>query len=90
MCLDLIALRFGTSSKYLSRKLKDQLGINFHKYLTQIRINHAKILLISTDMTVDKICRSTGYMSQTTFIRAFKSETGLSPTAYKKLERVNN
>lgn len=87
LCLDLIALRFGTSSKYLSRKLKEQLGINFHKYLTQIRINHAKILLISTDMTVDEICRSTGYMSQTTFIRAFKSETGLSPTAYKKLEK---
>jgi len=82
--LDIIALHFGTSSKYLSRKLKAHLGMNFHKYLTQIRINHAKILLTSTNMKVEEVGQSVGYMSNTTFIRAFKSETGLSPNAYKK------
>lgn len=82
--LDIIALHFGTSSKYLSRKLKEHLGMNFHKYLSQIRINHAKILLTSTNMSVEQVGQSVGYMSNTTFIRVFKSETGLSPSAYKK------
>ena len=87
LSLDIIALHFGTSSKYLSRKLKQHLGMNFHNYLTQIRVNHAKILLASTNMKIDEIGHSVGYMSNTTFVRAFKSETGLSPAAYKKQEK---
>lgn len=85
--LDIIALHFGTSSKYLSRKLKQHLGMNFHKYLTQIRINHAKILITSTDMKIEEIGQNVGYMSNTTFVRAFKSETGLSPAVYKKQQK---
>lgn len=82
--LDIIALHFGTSSKYLSRKLKEHLGMNFHSFLTRIRVNHAKILITSTDMKIEEIGQSVGYMSNTTFVRAFKSETGISPAAYKK------
>ena len=40
--------RFGLSANYISNLLKASLGIRYNDYVTQLRLNHAKELLLST------------------------------------------
>ncbi|MFP4443635.1 MAG: helix-turn-helix domain-containing protein, partial [Spirochaetia bacterium] len=53
--LDEMAERFGTSSSYISRYFKQTVGVNFHRYLSNLRIQEAKNLLQSTNRTVSDI-----------------------------------
>lgn len=91
--LDKIADLFGVNSKYLSRLIKEQMGINFSQYVMRIRILKACEMLKSTSMSINEIMEKTGFNSRTTFIRVFKKFEGLTPSEYRKLnykESENN
>lgn len=91
--LDKIADLFGVNSKYLSRLIKEQIGINFNQYVMGIRIQKATEMLKNTSMSINEIMEKTGFNSRNTFVRVFKKFEGLTPSEYKKLnykERGNN
>lgn len=85
--LDLLSEHFGISSKYMSKLLKEKLGINFVDYLAGLRINKAKELLVTTDKTLTQILEETGFNNRSTFIRTFKKVTGILPSDYRKNSR---
>ena len=85
--LDKVAETFGTSSKYLSRKFKESVGMNFSDYLSHLRLENAKILLASTDKPITQIMSECGFSNRTTFIRAFKNYTGDTPGNWRKNEK---
>ena len=85
--LDKVAETFGTSSKYLSRKFKESVGMNFSDYLSHLRLENAKILLASTDKPITQIMSECGFSNRTTFIRAFKNYTGDTPGNWRKSEK---
>ncbi|MBO5059467.1 MAG: helix-turn-helix transcriptional regulator [Clostridia bacterium] len=82
--LDSVAEVFSTTSKYLSKKIKAELNVTFTEYLTFLRIEKAKRLLLSDDMSITDIYLSIGYNNRNTFIRCFKNYTGLTPSEFKK------
>ena len=91
--LDKIADLFGVNSKYLSRLIKEQIGINFNQYVMGVRIQKATEMLKNTSMSINEIMEKTGFNSRNTFVRVFKKFEGLTPSEYKKLnykERGNN
>ena len=88
--LDKIADIFGVSSKYLSRLIKEQIGINFIQYVMSVRIFKASEMLKNTSMTVNEIMEKTGFNSRNTFIRVFKKFEGLTPSEYKKINNKRN
>ena len=57
--------------------------MNFSNYLATLRIDRAKELLRTTDMSVDEISSAVGYTNVTSFGRKFKQEVGLTPTQYR-------
>lgn len=59
-------------------------GINFNDYLNNLRIEHAKELLISLDLRVQEIALQVGYLNVNSFIRMFKRASGLTPGEYRK------
>lgn len=53
-------------------------------YILDRKINKAKELLVSTDLTVTEIAEKTGFVDYNNFIQRFKKFTGKSPLKYRK------
>lgn len=82
--LDEVSKYLQISSYYFSKIFKKKTGKNFIEYLTQIRLEHAKILLNNSSMSMKEICMEVGYSDANYFSRTFKKNVGLSPTEYKE------
>lgn len=76
--------RFGLSANYISSLLKQELGIRYNDYITQLRLNHAKELLITTKRSVKDITVACGYFSQSHFTKLFLEHVGCTPAEYRK------
>lgn len=85
--LERMAEEFHMNSKYISQMFKERTGVNYHTYLTQIRINKAKQYLKSSDMSVVEVSHLVGYGDYRTFTRKFKMMTGELPSQYRRVFR---
>lgn len=90
ICLEDLAGEFHSTPKYISKILKQQLGIPFKMYLTQLKMNKAEELLRDKSIPVTEIGKMVGFINHSSFIRTFKQKNGISPTEYRKLYTKNN
>ena len=67
---------------YLSILFKDEVGISFVRYLTQIRMAHAKELLLK-GAKVQEVSEVVGYNNYRYFCNIFKKEEGVTPMQFK-------
>jgi AraC-like DNA-binding protein len=67
------------SEGHLSRLFHHATGLTFREYLTQIRIEHAKSLLIHSGKNVTEIAYESGFQSLSQFHRVFRKVYGASP-----------
>jgi len=67
------------------RKFKNTMNISPIKYIEKIRMDKSKELLTDTDLTIYEISEVVGYNDPFYFSKVFKRNTGLSPSAYRKL-----
>lgn len=70
---------------YLSVLFKRSTGTNFNDYLTGIRVDAAKRLLMDTNISVSDIAGQVGYGNGKYFSQVFSKVVGLNPTVYRKL-----
>ncbi|WP_181592764.1 helix-turn-helix domain-containing protein [Paenibacillus sp. YN15] len=84
--LESAASHVSLSPRYLSKVFKDETGMNFTDYVTQIRLAKAMELITGTDDTVEQISRLCGFNSSGYFIKKFKEHYGVTPKMYKSLE----
>lgn len=80
-----IAGIYGMSAAALSLKYKEQTGMYPSEYLMLLRMEKAKELLASTDMSIQDIGTSVGYYDASSFIRRFKQHMGVTPAKYRLL-----
>ena len=85
LTLALLAKEVGLNEAYLSSIFKKQLRISVTDYITQVRIQHAKELLIRTGYDVNGISEKVGFNDSKYFSKRFKKYTGVSPKEYRKL-----
>lgn len=88
--LTLCAESFNIAPQTLRRKFKEATGQTLSAYLTSLRIDRAKALLVQTQLDVSEICAQCGYVDLSSFIRLFRSETGVSPGKYREIHREAN
>ncbi|MBU9712579.1 response regulator [Bacillus tamaricis] len=81
--LEVLAETLHVSPVYLSRLMKQDLGISFVAMLTNIRINKAIQLLNTTNFTINEISEMVGYDTQHYFSTSFKKVVGVSPKQYR-------
>lgn len=79
-----VAALYGLSPNYFSTLFKKMSGSNFISWLTKLRIEKAKRLLMETDLTIRDIAGQVGYYSTSFFIRSFKKIEGRTPSEYRK------
>ncbi|HSS11945.1 MAG TPA: helix-turn-helix domain-containing protein [Acidimicrobiales bacterium] len=82
--IDKLASQFGLSTRTLCRRFEAATGNGPQSHLQLVRVQHAKRLLETTSEPIDHIRRSVGYRDPAAFRRAFKANTGLTPTNYRK------
>ncbi|MFC4808570.1 helix-turn-helix domain-containing protein [Paenibacillus sp. GCM10023250] len=85
LSLEHVALKYGTSTSYLSRSFKEKIGLNFTEYIWQCRLKEVTRQLVHTSAPLKDIIERVGYLDAPNFIRKFKKETGLTPGQYRKL-----
>lgn len=84
--LDYCADHIKMSPSILSKVFKEITGWNFIDYLTSIRLEKAKDLLIDTDMKINYIAESIGY-KHSYFNRIFKKSEGVTPSQFREIMR---
>jgi YesN/AraC family two-component response regulator len=83
LSLSQVAKAVNTSTFYFCKLFKRVTGINFTDYLSRVRIEKAKNLLLNPSLRISEIAFEVGFQSLTHFNRVFKKIIGQSPTEYR-------
>lgn len=82
--LETVAGHVGLSSYYFSKLFKERAGVTFIDYLTQLRVEEAKRLLVESGYSLKEICFEVGYRDPNYFSRVFKKTAGMTPSAFRR------
>ncbi|QMV43671.1 response regulator [Cohnella cholangitidis] len=79
-----LAMHLHLSPKYLSSRFKQVTGECFADYLTRVRFERARELLLDSERKVGEVAESVGFGDANYFSIAFKKNTGFTPTEFRK------
>jgi two-component system, response regulator YesN len=82
-----VARSVNLSNSHLAHLLKARCGTSYVKYLTQLRIEEARKLLSTTDLTIAAVSVAVGYEDATYFHRVFRRETAMTPSTFRQTRR---
>ena len=80
-----IADYINISETHLRRIFKKSINLSPLKYINFLKLEKAKNMLIASNYTVTEVAHSAGFEDPYYFSRLFKKETGISPSAYRKM-----
>lgn len=79
-------------SYQLSGILNQHVGLNFNSYLNRYRVKYSKVLIQRGDinnLNLKGLSEKCGFNNRNSFTAAFKKHTGLTPSVYNKLYKIN-
>lgn len=79
-----LAEEFHLSAQYISQLFKSEIGVNFLAYLTNIRMEQAKKLLLTTSLSIAEVSEQSGYGDYRVFTKVFKKSEGVTPSQYRR------
>jgi AraC-like DNA-binding protein len=84
LSLETIARKLGTSYSNFRRTFREHTGVGPHQYRLHLKLNHARDLLLNTDLSVKEIAVQSGFEEEQYFCRYFKKTMGRTPSSYRK------
>jgi len=84
LTLEEVAVEVGFSAAHFSRVFHAQLGMSFTDYLSNVRMQHVKELLIRTNKSITEIALNTGFCHGDYLATQFKRKVGMTPTQFRK------
>ena len=87
--LEDVAAQVHLTPSYFSKLFAEINGEGFVRYLAEQRIEYAKGLLASSDMSVTDIAFASGFGSFSSFSRTFRSTCGITPNDYRKYAKTS-
>lgn len=88
LSLGQVAKAVNTSTFYFCKIFKKATKLNFTDYLSRLRVERAKNLLLNPNLRVSEIAYEVGFQSLTHFNRVFKRIAGVAPTEYRDRLRL--
>ncbi|MBS1978114.1 MAG: helix-turn-helix transcriptional regulator [Bacteroidetes bacterium] len=73
----------GKSLSAFKRDFTEHFGSSPGKWLTEMRLNHAKGLLLTTSLSINEVCYDSGFKNPSHFSRAFKQQFGVAPQSLR-------
>lgn len=89
LSVSLLADRYNLHAQYFSRLFEQHTGVGPQAYIMQKRIERARYMILSGSASYTEIAELTGFKGLSSFSRAFKNETGLSPSSFREKSRDN-
>ena len=87
--LGVLSEEFHLNPQYISQLFKSEIGVGFLAYLTGIRMERAKKLLLTTDLPVAEVSEQCGYGDYRVFTKVFKKNENVTPSQYRRDFREN-
>lgn len=84
LSLAVLSEEFHLNAQYISQLFKNEIGVNFLAYLTNIRMERAKKLLLTTSLSVAVVAEQSGYGDYRVFTKVFKKNEGSTPSQYRR------
>ncbi|MBY8876709.1 GlxA family transcriptional regulator [Actinacidiphila acidipaludis] len=84
LSLRAMAERESMSVRTFTRRFREEVGLSPGQWLIQQRIEHARQLLESTDLSVDQVARQAGFGTAASMRQHLQAVLGVSPTAYRR------
>lgn len=75
----------GYSPAYLTSLARRETGKTIQKWITEVRMQHARRLMLQTDAPIKRIAASVGYLDPNYFVRHFRKLYGVPPMAWRQL-----
>lgn len=75
---------FGRHPVYLSSQFRSRTGLRLSDFIRQLRIEHAKQLLLETSASIREIAADSGFTDSSALIRVFKTVEGITPSEYRQ------
>lgn len=85
LSLKRVCRALSVSKSYLSAVFKEQSGMTLVEYLTEVRVEQAKVLLGSTSQKIYEVAEAVGFRDAHYFSMTFRKQTGQTPTEYREL-----
>jgi AraC family transcriptional regulator len=82
-----LALACGLSVTYFARAFKSNTRVAPHRWLTALRLEQAKNLILETQLPLAEIGLLSGFADQSHFTRVFTKTTGVSPGVWRRTYR---
>ena len=82
--LEKIAAQVGLTGAYISTIFKKETGMTPTNYLIQLRIEKAKELIRTTDLTINEVAYAVGYVDARYFSKLFIKIVGIKPVEYRR------
>jgi len=79
-----VAKAVNTSTFYFCKMFKKATGLNFTDYLSRVRVEKAKNLLLNPNLRISEVAFAAGFQSLSHFNRVFRRIAGESPTRYRE------
>lgn len=87
LSLHKLARHVAISPSYISQTLNETIGKSFFDYVNQMRVEYAKPLIIEGKETILAISLRAGFNARSSFYKAFKLETGHTPSAFRNADQ---
>ncbi len=87
--LDLVIRHVSVSRFYFCRLFKKATGMTLSQYVTRVRLENAKILLLDETLRVNEVGRATGFRSIPRFNALFKEYVGMAPSEYREAQMAH-
>lgn len=87
LSLQKLSQHVGALPNQVSQTLNQEIGASFFDYVSRWRIEASKPLITAGDASVLAVALEVGFNSRSTFYKAFKRETGMTPRNYRELYR---
>ena len=79
-----LSLQVGINVKQLKDGFKQLFGVTVFQHVRRIRMRQSRVLLVSSNLTIEEISNAVGYASTTHFYKNFRKEYGVTPLQFRK------
>ena len=86
--IEQLAHKVGISATQLRRQFHKRFGASPREYINRLRLEDARQLLESSELSTHEIAEHIGFLSLSHFNRAFKASYGMPPARYRQVSRV--
>lgn len=85
--LKVLSYKYHMNTSYLGQIFQKEVGCSFNQYLSNIKNEKAKELILNTNMKINDIAREVGYPDTSYFYRKFKQCYGVSPASLRNMKK---